>query len=149
MTKLTIALKRLDPEMSLPKYAYEGDAALDIASRIDITVKPHERACIPTGLAISLPTGYAAFVLPRSGLAKNKGITILNSPGLIDSNYRGEICIIVYNTDNEQDFVVKKHDRIAQLLIAPVPKIAFEEVDTLDETLRNGSGFGSSGVSAS
>lgn len=148
MTKLSIALKRLDPEMALPKYAYPGDAALDIASRIDITLKPHERACIPTGLALGLPTGYAAFVLPRSGLAKNQGITILNSPGLIDSNYRGEICVVIYNSDNDQDFVVKKHDRIAQLLIAPVPEITFTEVDKLTETQRNGSGFGSSGVSA-
>lgn len=148
MTKLSISLKRLDPDMAIPKYAYPGDAALDIASRIDITVGPHKRACIPTGLALGLPSGFAAFVLPRSGLAKNQGITILNSPGLIDSNYRGEICVIVYNSDNEQDFIVKKHDRIAQLLIAPVPEIAFEDVNELNETQRNSSGFGSSGISA-
>lgn len=146
MTKLSIALKRLDPEMALPKYAYEGDAALDISSRIATIIPPHERACIPTGLALGLPQGYAAFVLPRSGLSKNRGITILNSPGLIDSNYRGELCVILYNTDNDQPFVIKKHDRIAQLLIAPVPEISFQEVEVLDETQRNGSGFGSSGI---
>ena len=146
MTKLSIALKRLDPEMALPKYSYEGDAALDISSRIDTIIPPHERACIPTGLALGLVQGYAAFVLPRSGLAKNRGITILNSPGLIDSNYRGELCVVLYNTDNDQPFVIKKHDRIAQLLIAPVPEISFQEVEVLDETQRNGSGFGSSGI---
>lgn len=146
MTKLSVSLKRLDPDMALPTYAYDGDAALDIASRIETIIKPHERACVPTGLAIGLPQGYAAFVLPRSGLAKNKGITILNSPGLIDSNYRGEICVVLYNTDSEQEFVIHKHDRIAQLLIAPVPEITFEEVAELDKTQRNGSGFGSSGV---
>lgn len=146
MTKLSIALKRLDPEMALPKYAYEGDAALDISARIDTIIPPHERACIPTGLALGLPQGYAAFVLPRSGLAKNRGITILNSPGLIDSNYRGELCVVLYNTDDDQPFFIKKHDRIAQLLIAPVPEISFQEVEVLDETQRNGSGFGSSGI---
>lgn len=148
MTNLTISLKRLDLDMAIPKYAYPGDGALDLASAIDITIMPGERACVPTGIAISLPANHAALVLPRSGLAKNKGITILNSPGLIDSNYRGEICVILYNSDNDNNFVIKKHDRIAQLLITPVPHITFEEVTELDETKRNGSGFGSSGLSA-
>ena len=146
MTSVAISIKRLDPDMVLPHYAYPGDAGMDICSAVDLVIPPLTRAFVPTGIALDLPHGYAAFVLPRSGLAKKQGITILNSPGLIDSNYRGEIGVVLYNSDTAEDFVVKRFDRIAQLLIAPVPTISFQEVENLSVTERNDGGFGSSGV---
>ena len=97
MSDLTVKIKRLDPDVKLPSYAYEGDAGLDLRANVDVSIAPHERALIPTGLAISLPDGYAGFVQPRSGLALKRGLSIANTPGLIDAHYRGELKVIAVN----------------------------------------------------
>ena len=109
-------------------------------------LKPHERALVATGLAIALPEGYAGFVLPRSGLAAKHGISIVNAPGLIDSNYRGELKVILLNTDPNDSFAIEIGDRIAQLIVMPIPTINFEQVEELTESQRGESGFGSSGI---
>lgn len=143
---MRIKLKRLSEEVALPRYAREGDAGLDLTSQETITLKPHERALVPTGICIELPEGYAAYVIPRSGLAIKHGISIVNAPGLIDSNYRGEIKVVVINTDDSETYTLAKGDRIAQLMIIEAIPLEIEEVDELDITCRNDQGFGSSGV---
>ena len=140
-------VKRLDPELPLPAYAYEGDAGLDLQSAVSIDVQPGERALVPTGLAIALPDGYAGFVQPRSGLAIKKGLSIVNTPGLIDAHYRGELKVIVINLDAHEPIHIERGNRIAQLVIQRVPVVDLVEVDELDETDRGTGGFGSSGVS--
>lgn len=144
---LRINIKSLDPDLELPKNAYEGDGAVDLRSTVDKTLQPFERALIPTGIAMELPAGFAALVVPRSGLALKHGITLVNSPGLIDSNYRGEIGAIVANTDPNEPFHIERGDRIAQLMIVKVEQPAFHSVDQLSDTDRGAGGFGSSGVS--
>ena len=141
-----IQIKRLDDGLPLPKKAHPGDAAFDICSRIDYTLEPGERKAIPTGIAIALPDGYAALVLPRSGLAAKHGITIVNAPGLIDSNYRGEIASILLNTETTQPFEIHRGDRISQLMIIRVPETDFQIVDELPGSERGADGFGSSGI---
>ena len=143
---LTVRVKRLDADLPLPSYAYEGDAGLDLLAARDVTLRPLERALVPTGLAIALPDGYAGFVQPRSGLAAKKGLSIVNTPGLIDARYRGELKIILINLDREATVEVGRGERIAQLVIQRVPVVTLEEVDELDETDRGANGFGSSGV---
>lgn len=129
----------------MPLHAYDdGDAGVDLTSVADLTLKTGERALIPTGIAIAIPGGYGGFVQPRSGLAARHGITLTNSPGLIDSNYRGEIKVIVQNTGSD-DFEIRKGDRIAQLVVMPVAQADFEAVDELPESGRGEGGFGSSG----
>ena len=146
MSDLTVKIKRLDPDVKLPSYAYEGDAGLDLRANVDVSIAPHERALIPTGLAISLPDGYAGFVQPRSGLALKRGLSIANTPGLIDAHYRGELKVIAVNLDPRETIRIVRGERIAQLVIQVVPVIHLLEVDELDETDRGTGGFGSSGV---
>ncbi|MDM8162352.1 MULTISPECIES: dUTP diphosphatase [Collinsella] len=146
MKSITVSLKRLDPSVELPSYAYEGDAGLDLRSNIDIDLAPFERALIPTGLAIAIPDGFAGFVQPRSGLAIKRGFSIVNTPGLIDAHYRGELMIIGINLDSRESIHIDRGERIAQLVIQEVPTVNLVEVEELDETDRGSCGFGSSGV---
>ena len=129
-----------------PRYAHPGDAGADLCAACDIELKPFERALIPTGISVAIPKGYAGFVLPRSGLAIREGLSLVNSPGLIDSNYRGEVQVIAINLDPRQSITVHKDDRIAQLVIMQVEEAAFHVCDQLDTTSRGASGFGSSGI---
>ena len=140
-----IQIKRLDADLPLPQLAHLGDAGLDIYSAIDMVLAPNGgRALIPTGIAISIPIGYAGFVLPRSGLALKHGISVVNAPGLIDSHYRGEIKVVLLNTDQNRPYHVYRGDRIAQLVIQRVEDVTWTEVDSLDDNDRGG-GFGHSG----
>ena len=140
-----IHIKRLDTDLPLPKLAHVGDAGLDIYSAIDVVLAPNGgRALVPAGIAISIPLGYAGFVLPRSGLALNHGISLVNTPGLIDSHYRGEIKVVMLNTDQSRPYHVSRGDRIAQLVIQRVEEVTWTKVDTLDDNDRGG-GFGHSG----
>nr|AIA12506.1 dUTP diphosphatase [uncultured bacterium] len=144
---LELKIKLLDNEMAMPRYQHEGDAGLDLSSRIDFTLEPGARATIPTAIAVAIPRGYAGFVLIRSGLAARHGISCVNSPGLIDAGYRGEIAVIMINTDKREPFQIKRGDRIAQLVIQKVEQVALVCVDELDETTRGAGGFGSTGRS--
>ena len=146
MPNITINIKRLDPTVELPKYAHPTDAGLDLRSNEDCVLKPFERRLVSTGLAIALPDGYAGFVQPRSGLAIKQGLSIVNTPGLIDAHYRGELKVILINLDPTNDIQINKGDRIAQLVIQEVPTVNLVEVDELDKTDRGKGGFGSSGV---
>lgn len=142
---IDIKIKRLDKSVELPTYAYDGDAGCDLRSNIDCDIEPGERVLVPTGIAISIPEGFAGFVQPRSGLAIKHGISLVNTPGLIDSHYRGEIKIIMINTDKANSFRINRGDKIAQLVIQQVYNVNFLEVEELDETKRAEGGFGSSG----
>lgn len=142
-----VLITRLDPDLPIPAYAKPGDAGADLCSRIDIEIAPGARALVPTGIAIALPAGYVAFVTPRSGFALKQGGTLLNSPGVIDAGYRGEIGCIVHNTDTAS-IIIKRGDRIAQLLVLPIPIASFVEVEQLPGTQRADGGFGSTGRSA-
>jgi dUTP pyrophosphatase len=144
---MKIKIKRLDKGLPMPVYAHQGDAGCDLYSAIEQTILPGERVLIPTGIAISLPEGHAAFIQPRSGLAAKYGISLVNTPGLIDSHYRGEIKVIIINHDPRSSFTVKRGDKIAQMVIQKVENATFEEVEDLDETARGADGFGSTGVS--
>ncbi|MBQ9041939.1 MAG: dUTP diphosphatase [Eggerthellaceae bacterium] len=146
--QVTLPIKRLDKTLDMPAYAYPGDAGLDLRAAESAVLKPFERKLVSCGIAIAIPRGYAGFVLPRSGLAAKHGISIVNAPGLIDSDYRGEIKAILVNLDPSTDFEIEHGDRIAQLVIMPVPTVTLEEADELSETQRGAGGFGSSGVSA-
>ena len=143
---ITVPIKRLDPTVELPRYAYAGDAGLDLRASEDVVLKPFERRLISTGLAIAIPDGYAGFIQPRSGLALKQGLSMANTPGLIDAHYRGELKICAINLDPKDDIVVRRGDRIAQLVIQKVPVVELLEVDDLSETDRGAGGFGSSGV---
>jgi len=141
---MEIELKQLDAELPLPTYAYDGDAGCDLYSRIDKTLTPGERTLVPTGIAVAIPDNYAGFVQPRSGLAAKHGVSIVNAPGLVDSKYRGEIGVILVNHDPQQDFEIKRGDKIAQLVIQRVEQVRFRVVESLKETVRGPKGFGSS-----
>ncbi|MEY4365924.1 MAG: hypothetical protein RLZZ305_1268 [Actinomycetota bacterium] len=142
---LDVQVKRLDDGLPLPRYAHEGDAGIDLHAREDATVPAAGgRVLMPTGIAVAIPPGHAGFVLPRSGNALNHGVTAANSPGLIDSRYRGELKVVLLNTDPTAPFEVRRGDRIAQLVIQRVEEISWVEVDELDENDRGG-GFGHSG----
>lgn len=145
---MKVQIKRLahGADLALPSYATEGAAGMDLRSAESITIKPHARALVATGIAIALPVGFEAQVRPRSGLALKHGVTVLNAPGTIDCDYRGEIKVPLINHGDE-DFVIARGDRIAQMVIAPAPQVALEEVSSLDDTLRGAGGFGSSGKS--
>ena len=145
MNYLQITFQRLDPELPVPTRANIGDAAVDLHTRIDVALAPGERTMTPTGLAVAISDGYAGLVLPRSGHAHKHGIGIVNSPGLIDSGYRGEVSVILVNQGQEKVFF-SRGDRVAQLAIVPVPSLEWVEVDDLDETPRGEGGFGSSGT---
>lgn len=142
---LELPVKLLDDSLPVPRYQRDGDAGFDLHSRVDLMLAPGERAVIPTGLALAIPRGYAGFVLPRSGLAARRGITLVNSPGLIDSGYRGEIRVVLLNTDPREAFQVKRGDRIAQMVIQRIEEVLLNHVDELDETERGTGGFGSTG----
>jgi len=142
---LEIDIQLLDSGLPVPVYAYDGDAGCDLFSTIDVTLAPGQRVLAPSGVAVSIPEGYAGFVQPRSGLAAKHGIGIVNTPGLIDSKYRGEIKIILINLDPKTSFKINRGDKIAQLVIQPVITARFQVVDSLDETVRGDGGFGSSG----
>ena len=141
---IDVAVRRLRDDAVLPRQAYAGDAGLDLASCERVVLAPGERATVPTGLAVEIPEGYAGFVQPRSGLAARHGIGVVNSPGLIDSGYRGEIRVVLLNTDARQPFTVEPGMRIAQLVIAPVATVRLVEVAELAASSRGDRGFGSS-----
>jgi dUTP diphosphatase len=142
-----IKVQRLDPELPLPRQQHTDDAGYDLHARERVELAPGGgRALVPTGLAIAIPAGYAGFVLPRSGLALKHGITCLNAPGLIDPQYRGELKVLLVNTDPAEAFTVERGDRIAQLVIQHVEVVDWKEVDVLDTTERDTFGFGSTGV---
>jgi len=142
---VTVLLHRLDPDLPPPAYAREGDAGADLMTAVDIELAPGERATVPTGVAIALPQGWAAFVHPRSGLAARHGLTVVNAPGTIDAGYRGEIQVVLLNTDTTQPVVLRRGDRIAQLVVQRVARARFEEVSELPSSDRGAAGFGSSG----
>ena len=144
---IEIQIKLLDEDLPMPRYQHEGDAGLDLPSRVDYVLEPGERAMIPTGIAVAIPRGYAGFVLPRSGLASRHGIALVNSPGLVDAGYRGEMAIIMINTDKREAFHIKRGDRIAQLVIQKVVEATTIQVSELDATSRGAGGFGSTGQS--
>jgi dUTP pyrophosphatase len=143
---LVVRITRLNDDVELPSYAYEGDAGLDLRAAEDVLLQPFERHLVSTGLAVAIPDGYAGFVQPRSGLAIKQGLSILNTPGLVDAHYRGELKIIAINLDPNTPIQVRKGDRIAQLVIQSVPNVRLVEVAELDATDRGSGGFGSSGV---
>lgn len=144
---MKVLIKKLDLNLPTPKYAKAGDAGVDVYSAIDCEIAPGQRALVPTGIAISLPDGYAAFAHPRSGLAIKYGVGIVNAPGTIDAGYRGEIQMILINHDLEQSFSIKRGDRIAQLVFQKVESVEFVEVAELPGSGRGESGFGSTGRS--
>lgn len=141
---IEVPVRRLREDAVLPVNAYSGDAGLDLAACEGTTLGPGERATVPTGIAVEIPAGHAGFVLPRSGLAARHGISVVNSPGLIDSGYRGEICVVLLNSDRHNAFTVEPGMRIAQLVIAPVAVVRVVEVEELALSERGGQGFGSS-----
>jgi dUTP pyrophosphatase len=143
---IELPIQRLRTDAVLPERAYPGDAGLDLASCERVELAPGERAVVGTGLAVAIPEGYAGFVQPRSGLADRHGISIVNAPGLIDSGYRGELKVILLNTDRSDPFVVEPGMRIAQLVVLEVPQLELAETDDLPATERGVRGHGSSGA---
>ncbi|MEO8555563.1 MAG: dUTP diphosphatase [Actinomycetota bacterium] len=144
-TQIPVLISRLDPGLPLPGYAHAGDAGADLHARTDVSLAPGQRALIPTGVAIALPAGYAAFVHPRSGLAAKHGITMVNAPGTIDAGYRGEILVNLLNTDSHEAFTISRGDRIAQLVVQRVSEAHFVEVEYLPGSQRGDTGHGASG----
>ena len=146
MAPLQIPVRHLDPDLPLLSYAHIGDAGADLVAREDaVLTAGGGRALIPTGVALALPAGWAGFVQPRSGLALRHGVTVLNSPGLIDSGYRDELKVVLINTDPDADYEVQRGDRIAQLVVRPVAEAEFTVVDELPVSGRDTGGFGSTG----
>ncbi len=143
--------ERMTPEVLItgtpPLYAQPGDAGADLVSTISVTLLPGERAVIPTGISIALPDGFVAFVMPRSGLAAKHGVSLVNSPGTIDAGYRGEISVVMINSDPVEPFSVAVGDRVAQLVIQPMVRARFVPVTELPGTARGDGGFGSTGMS--
>jgi dUTP pyrophosphatase len=140
-----VLIQRLDPGLPAPSYAHPGDAGADLCAAEDIELAPGERQVVPTGIAIALPDGYAAFVHPRSGLGARLGVTIVNAPGTVDAGYRGEIKVTLLNTDIRNTVRLQRGDRIAQLVIQRVERAVFHEVETLPGSARGDGGFGSTG----
>ncbi|WP_297189149.1 dUTP diphosphatase [uncultured Corynebacterium sp.] len=143
-----LAIKRLDPDLPLPQRAHADDAGIDLHSAENVTLQPGERALVSTGIAMAIDTGYVGLIHPRSGLAAKKGLSIVNTPGTIDSGYRGEIKVCLVNTDRSEAISIARGDRIAQLLIQKIELPVVVEVDELDETERGEGGYGSTGGSA-
>ena len=141
-----VLVKKLNSKVKLPSYKTEGSSGMDLIAFVDkpIEIKPNNSALIPTGLSIAIPEDCEVQIRPRSGLAAKSNITILNTPGTIDSDYRGELKVILFNHGNKQ-FVVKNNERIAQMVLTPILKVNFEEVDSLPDTVRGAGGFGSTG----
>lgn len=144
-TVVDVLIRRIDPGLPAPGRSHPGDAGVDLYTAVDVDLKPGERAVVPTGIAIALPDGYAAFVHPRSGLAADHGVTIVNTPGTIDAGYRGEIKVIMFNTDRRSQVRFKRGDRIAQLVIQRVERPVFHEVAVLPGSGRGAGGHGSTG----
>ncbi|MDR3068260.1 MAG: dUTP diphosphatase [Cellulomonas sp.] len=142
---VTVLLHRLDPDLPAPAYARPGDAGADLVTAVDVELAPGQRVTVPTGVAVALPAGWAGFVHPRSGLAARHGLTVVNAPGTVDSGYRGEIKVTLLNTDAAEPLVLRRGDRIAQLVVQRVAQARFEEVAVLPESERGADGFGSSG----
>jgi len=140
-----VLIQRLDPGVPLPSYAKGGDAGADLVTRVDLTLRPGERALAPTGISIALPDGFAAFVHPRSGLAIKHGVSVVNAPGTIDAGFRGELQVILINHDQTESITFKRGDRIAQLIIQRVERAQFIEVSELPGSGRGAGGFGSTG----
>jgi dUTP pyrophosphatase len=140
-----VLLHRLDEGVPLPAYAHPGDAGADLVTAVDVTLAPGERAVVPTGIAMALPDGYAAFVHPRSGLAAQMGLGLVNAPGTIDAGYRGEIKVILVNLDPREPITLSRGDRVAQLVIQRVERVAFVETAELPSSVRGGGGHGSTG----
>jgi len=138
-------VQRLDHELPLPSYAHPGDAGADLVSTVDLVLAPGERALVPTGIAVALPTGYVALVHPRSGLAARHGLSILNTPGTVDSGYRGEIKVLLINHDPREPIELRRGDRIAQLVVQRFERALFVEVGELPDSVRGGGGYGSTG----
>jgi dUTP diphosphatase len=145
VTAVEILVQRLDDGLSLPERAHPGDAGFDLRSTVDHVLAPGERAVVPTGIAVAIPAGYAGLVQPRSGLAARHGVGIVNTPGLIDSGYRGEIKVILINLDQKELFEIHRGDKIAQIVFYPVPESTLREVEELPHSERGTGGFGSSG----
>jgi dUTP pyrophosphatase len=145
LSGVDVLITRLDPDVPLPSYAQPQDAGADLVSAEDIDLGPGERAVVGTGIAIALPAGYAAFVHPRSGLAAKHGVTVVNAPGTIDAGYRGEIKVILLNTDPLRPVSFRRGDRIAQLVVQRVERPVFREVTALPGSARGDNGFGSTG----
>ena len=141
---IELPIRRLRPDAHLPKRAYAGDAGIDLAACEGVVLEPGERAVVGTGLAVAIPEGFAGYVQPRSGLAAQHGITVVNTPGLVDSGYRGELRVILLNSDRRERFEVEPGMRIAQLVVLAVPELELVEVDELPESERGVRGFGSS-----
>ncbi|HTE68567.1 MAG TPA: dUTP diphosphatase [Actinomycetes bacterium] len=140
-----LPVRRLHPDLPLPAYAHPGDAGADLRAAEEVVLPPGGRAVVGTGMALAVPEGYAAFVHPRSGLAASHGITVVNAPGTIDAGYRGEVRVVLLNTDPAEPFTVRRGDRIAQLVVQPVARVRFLGVDELPGTPRGAGGFGSTG----
>lgn len=140
-----VLVHRLDPDLPLPSYAHPGDAGADLCTAIDLVLAPGERAIVPTGIALALPDGYAAFVHPRSGLAHRFGVSIVNAPGTVDAGYRGEIKVLLINHDPHTPVTFRRGDRIAQVVIQQVERARFHEVDRLPGSARGAGGHGSTG----
>lgn len=140
-----VLLQRLDPELPVPAYAHPGDAGLDLVTAVDCVLQPGERALLPTGIAIALPSGYAAFVHPRSGLAVKYGVSLVNAPGTVDAGYRGEIRVSIVNLDPRAPVTLRRGDRVAQLVVQRVEHAVFHEVERLPGSDRGEGGFGSTG----
>ncbi len=142
---LEVPLRLLDPGIPVPSYAHPGDAGADLVTTIDVTLAPGERALVPTGVAVALPEGYAGFVHPRSGLAAREGLGIVNAPGTVDAGYRGEIMVTLVNHDPRRPIVLRRGERIAQLIVQRVEQITFMHVEELPDSARGLGGHGSSG----
>jgi dUTP pyrophosphatase len=142
---IELLVKRLDPSVALPAYARDGDAGLDLAAAHDVALEPNGRALVATGLAVAIPAGFAGLVLPRSGLARAHGVTVLNSPGLVDAGYRGELKVLLVN-HGSQPVTLRRGERIAQLVIQRVERAELVEVDELPPSERGAGGFGSTGL---
>ena len=140
-----VLLRRVDPDVAIPAYAHAGDAGADLVTTVDVSLEPGERAVVPTGIAMALPDGYAAFVHPRSGLAATHGVSVVNAPGTVDAGYRGEIHVVLINLDPHHAVSLHRGDRIAQLVIQQVARARFVEVETLPGSLRGDGGHGSTG----
>ncbi|MFM1966124.1 MAG: hypothetical protein RL134_1849 [Actinomycetota bacterium] len=141
-----VLVVRLDDGLPLPSYALPGDAGFDVCTSIDVTLEPGERMVVPTGIALALPDGYAAFVHPRSGLAARQGLTIVNTPGTIDAGYRGEVRVCLLNTDHREAVELRRGDRIAQIVIQPVVRAILHEAERLPGSHRGEGGYGSTGT---
>ena len=146
---ITLPIMKLNEKAIVPQKAYKGDAGYDLCSVEEVELAPFERVLVATGLAVAIPEGYAGFVVPRSGLAIKQGLSLVNAPGLIDSNYRGEVKVILINLDPKTPIRIHIGDRIAQLVIQNIEEVSFNQVSHLDSSERGSGGFGSSGVSHS